>query len=333
MGTITDLAGIRVGHATDREGGTGCTVILFDRPAMGGIDIGGGYASTRQADSLRPGGRVNEVHGFLLTGGSAFGMEAATGCMRFLEERGIGFQTPIARVPTIPTAVLFDLGLGSKAARPDAAMGYAACAAASAAPVEEGNVGAGTGCTVSKRLGYPLGWKGGLGSAAIRVGPWKVGAIAAVNALGDIYDPDTGAPIAVARGPEAGWRRPVEEAPMGGAPAKAGRPGGEEPLDGNTTLVLVCTDAPFDRNQLCHLARMSHDGMARSIRPAHTPFDGDVVFAASTADRSLVRADDLTLAEVGTAAIEVVAQAIVRGVRAAHTLHGVPGLAGLAGSE
>ncbi len=325
MPSITDIAGIRVGHATDLDGGTGCTVLLFDEPAMGGIDIGGGYASLRQADSLRPGGRVNEVHGFLLTGGSAFGMDAASGCMAALEEDGIGFLASVARIPTIPTAVLFDLGFGMSDRRPDAEMGRRACEAARGGPVQEGNVGAGTGCTVAKRLGYDLAWKGGLGSYSAKVGPWTVGALAAVNALGDIYDPYIGAPIAVARGPETGWRRPAAEAPVEGAPAKAGTSG----LDGgNTTLVVVCTDAPFDRNQLCHLARMSHDGLARAIRPAHTPFDGDVVFTASTAPRDVMRADDLTLAEVGTVAIEVVAQAIVRGVRAARTLHGVPGLAG-----
>lgn len=324
MDTLTALPGIRVGHASDRRAATGCTVILFDRPALGGIDIGGGYASLRQADSLRPGGRVNEVHGFLLTGGSAFGMEAATGCMRFLEERGVGFLASVAKIPTVPTAVLFDLGIGAADRRPDAAMGYEACAAATSEPVEEGNVGAGAGCTVAKRLGYELAWKGGLGSWMTTVGKWKVGAIAAVNALGDIHDPDTGAPLAVARGSESGWRRPTAETPLEGAPPKRGG----ELQDGNTTLVLVCTDAPFDRNQLCHLARMAHDGLARAIRPAHTPFDGDVVFTASLAPRETIRADDLVLAEVGSAAIEVVAQAIVRGVKAATSSHGFPGLGG-----
>ncbi|AKU92319.1 P1 family peptidase [Vulgatibacter incomptus] len=324
MPSITDLAGVRVGHATDRDAATGCTVVLFDEPALGGIDIGGGYASLRQADSLRPGGRVNQVHGFLLTGGSAFGMDAAGGCMAFLEERGVGFPATVARIPTVPTAVLFDLGIGSRDVRPDAGMGYAACVAASRDPVQEGNVGAGTGCTVAKRLGYELAWKGGLGSFAAEAGGFRVGALAAVNALGDVVDPSSGAPLAVARGPGRGWRRPAPEAAAEAAPAKAGLPGSGE----NTTLVVVCTDAPFDRNQLCHLARMAHDGLALAIRPAHTPFDGDVVFTASTAPRDRIRADDLVLAEVGMAAIEVVAEAIARGVKAARTLHGIPGLAG-----
>lgn len=316
MSSFSDLPGIRVGHATDLEGGTGCTVVLFDRPALGGMDVGGGYASTRQADSLRPGGRVNEVHGFLLTGGSAFGMDAASGCMAWLEERGIGFRTSVGRVPTVPTAVLFDLGLGADV-RPDPLMGRRACDAASREAMEEGNVGAGTGCTVGKRLGYQGAWKGGIGGSSLRVGPYRIGALVAVNAVGDIHDPDTGAPIAAARG--EGWRSPVPDAPLGD-------PVG--PLPGeNTTLAVVCTDAPFDRNQLCHLARMAHGGMARAIRPPHTPFDGDVVFTASTAPKDARREEDLVLAELGAAAIELVAEAIVRGVRSARTLHGVPGVA------
>lgn len=314
MATLTELGGLRVGHATDTEAGTGCTVILFDRAAMGGVDIGGGYASTRQADSLRPGGRVNEVHGFLFTGGSAYGMDAASGCMAYLEERGIGFQTATARVPTVPTAVLYDLGFG-KDRRPDAAMGRLACENAHAGPVEEGSVGAGTGCTVAKRLGYDGAWKGGLGSAFARVGSHGVGVIVAVNAVGDILDPRTGRPIAVARGPR-GWKPPVPDAPTR-------EPSGPAPGE-NTTLALVCTDAPFDRNQLCHLARMAQGGMARSIHPHNSPFDGDIVFAASTAPREAARESDLLLAELGEATIELVAEAIVRGVRAARPLHGFP---------
>lgn len=327
MPSLTDVPGVLVGHSTDLEAATGCTVVLFERAALGGIDVGGGFASTRQTDSLRPGGRATETHAFLLTGGSAFGMEAATGCMRWLEARGVGFRTPAALVPSVPTAVLYDLGIGSPTRRPDADMGFAACEAAGNGSVQEGNVGAGTGCTVGKRLGYENAWMGGLGSFAARVDDWTVGALAAVNALGDIYDPATGEPVAVARGPFDEWRRRAAEAPGQGAP---GRKAVDDPREGegNTTLVVVCTDAPLDRNQLCLLARMSHDGFARSIRPAHTPFDGDVVFTASTAPSSELRTDDLSLARIGRAAIEVVAEAIVRGVRAARPLHGVPAVAG-----
>lgn len=317
MPTLTDLGGLRVGHATDLDAMTGCTVVLFDEPAMGGVDIGGGYASTRQADSLRPGGRVNEIHGILFTGGSAFGMDAASGCMAYLEERGIGFQTTSARVPTIPTAVLYDLGFGS-GARPDAAMGRLACERASRDPVEEGSVGAGTGCTVAKRLGLDGVWKGGVGSSFARVAGHGIGVLVAVNAVGDILDPRTAQPIAAARGPQ-GWRPPVPDAPTR-------EPRGPAPGE-NTTLALVCTDAPFDRNQLCHLARMAQGGMARAIHPHNSPFDGDIVFAASTASREIARADDLLLAELGEAAIELVADAIVRGVRAARPLHGIPAVA------
>ncbi|HEY0840607.1 MAG TPA: P1 family peptidase [Vulgatibacter sp.] len=332
MPSLTDVPGVFVGHATDLEAASGCTVVLFDHPALGGIDVGGGFASTRQTDSLRSGGRATETHAFLLTGGSAFGMEAATGCMRWLEARGVGFQTPAARVPSVPTAVLYDLGIGSASRRPDAAMGHAACEAASKEPVKEGNVGAGTGCTVGKRLGYENAWKGGLGSFSTPVDGYQIGAIAAVNALGDIFDPMTGEPVAVARGPVGEWRRRATEAPGQGAPGKRAVaqdvPGAEDIEGGNTTLVVVCTDAPLDRNQLGLLARMSHDGLARSIRPAHTPFDGDVVFTASTAPAAELRVDDLVLARLGRAAIEVVAEAIVRGVRAARPLHGVPAVAG-----
>lgn len=317
MSTLTSLGGVRVGHATDLEAGTGCTVVLFDEPAMGGVDIGGGYASTRQADSLRPGGRVNEVHAFLFTGGSAFGMDAASGCMAFLEERGIGFRTTAKRIPTVPTAVLYDLGLGEDR-RPDAAMGRLACEGATADPVEEGCVGAGTGCTVAKRLGYAGAWKGGIGSAFAEVAGHGIGVLVAVNAVGDILDPQTAQPIAVARGPK-GWLPPVPEAPTR-------EPRGPAPGE-NTTLALVCTDAPFDRNQLCHLARMSQGGMARSIHPHNSPFDGDIVFAASTAPREAPRESDLLLAELGEAAIELLAEAIVRGVRAARPLHGIPAVA------
>lgn len=322
MSTLTMLGGVQVGHATDLEAGTGCTVVLFDEPALGGMDIGGGYASTRQADSLRPGGRVNEVHAFLFTGGSAFGMDAASGCMTYLEERGVGFQTTSARIPTVPTAVLYDLGLGGKNCRPDAAMGRLACESASRDPVVEGTVGAGTGCTVAKRLGYAGAWKGGIGSAFARVGRYGIGALVAVNAVGDILDPKTAQPIAVARGPK-GWRPPVPDAPT--REPRCPAPGE------NTTLALVCTDAPFDRNQLCHLARMAQGGMARAIHPHNSPFDGDIVFTASTAPRQIPRESDLLLAELGEVAIELVAEAIVRGVRAARPLHGIPAVAYAAG--
>lgn len=309
MSSLTDVPGVRVGHATDRDGGTGCTVVLFDRPALGGIDIGGGYASTRQADSLRPGGRVRDVHGFLLTGGSAFGMEAATGCMAYLEERGVGFATLAAPVPSVPTAVLYDLALGPNA-RPDAAMGRRACEAAGHGPVAEGNVGAGTGCSVAKRLGMAAAWKGGLGSLATEVRGYAVGALVAVNAVGDVYDPDDRTPVALARG-GPGWLDPLAGGPATGE---------------NTTLAVVCTDAPFGRNQLCFLARMAMNGMARSLSPPLTPFDGDLVFTATTATEGRGSADDRLLAEIGEAAMELVARSIVRGVRAATSLHGLPGV-------
>lgn len=324
MPSLTDLPGLKVGHAHDEEAATGCTVVLFDEPVLAGIDVGGGSASTRQTDSLRPSGRMHQVDGFLLTGGSAFGLDAAGGCLSYLEERGVGLDTLVARVPSVPTAVLFDLAIGSASRRPDAEMGRQACAAASREPVAEGNVGAGMGCTVAKRLGPTSGWKGGLGSFSLEVAGGRVAALVAVNALGDVYHPDTGEPLAVARGPK-GWAMPLPSSPTPGGAATPGavRSGGSGHGE-NTTLVVLCTDLPFDRSQLCHLARMAHDGLGRVLRPAHSPFDGDVVFAATVAPRSEPRLDDRVLAEAGSVAGEVVATAIVRGVLAAKSLHGFP---------
>ena len=285
---ITSVAGIRVGHRTDPVGRTGCTVVLTPPGTIGSGEVRGGAPGTRETDLLRPGMLVQEVHAVLLTGGSAFGLAAADGVMRWLEERGIGFETGIARVPIVPAAVLFDLGVGDPAARPTADDGYAACEAA-ADHTEEGTVGAGTGATVAKLQGPERGASGGIGSASVEEGGVTVGALAAVNALGEIVDED-GTTIAGAA--------PGDEAQA------------DPPLPGtNTTLVVVATDARLTRERAHLLAIAAHDGLARAIRPAHTIWDGDTVFTLATG------ATDAPQQLLERMAEEAVAQAIRRGVR------------------
>jgi L-aminopeptidase/D-esterase-like protein len=277
---ICDVPGILVGHETNLEAGTGCTVIRCAWPALGAVDVRGGAPATRETDLLHPLCMMREVHAILLTGGSAFGLDAATGVMRVLEEKGIGFDTSVARVPIVPAAALFDLGLGRADVRPDAAAGARAARAANSGPVPQGCVGAGTGATVGKLGGPALAMKGGLGSASAELSDGhRIGALAAVNALGDIYDPATGRIVAGARASDGhGWlvdKQPREESAMLGAEQRF--PGA------HTTLAVVATDAPFSKAELAKLAQMAHDGLALAIRPVHTPFDGDVIFALSTA--------------------------------------------------
>ncbi|HEY8449837.1 MAG TPA: P1 family peptidase [Bacillota bacterium] len=307
---ITQVPGIRVGHATDAGALTGCTVVLPDEPAVAGVDVRGGAPGTRETDLLRPGRLVERVHAILLTGGSAFGLEAAAGVMRWLEERGIGFATGYAPVPIVPAAVLYDLGIGRADRRPDAAMGYEACRAATAGPVAEGNIGAGTGATVGKALGMAGAMRGGIGSYSQRLASGViVGALVAVNCLGDVYDPDSGERLAGARDPSSG-------APVDGAQLLRDR---DAPPPGlNTTLAVVAVDAIFDKAEATRVAEIAHDGFARAIRPVHTQFDGDVIFVLATGRR---RAD---VSAVGAAAADVVARAIVRAIKAAHSAAGIP---------
>ncbi len=295
---ITRVSGIRVGHWTDRDGLTGCTVVLCPPGTIGSGEVRGGAPGTRETDLLRPGMLVEEVHAVLLTGGSAFGLAAADGVMRFLEERGIGFDTGIVQVPIVPAAVLFDLGVGDPSARPDADSGHAACQAASEETVE-GSVGAGTGATVAKVRGLSHAVKGGIGAAAAEAGGLVVGAIVAVNALGEIVD-DEGQVLAGARGGE----------------------GGEEPAPptGNTTIGVVATNARLSRERAHLLALAAQDGLARAIRPSHTIWDGDVVFSLATGEV------DAQQAEVEELAERVVAEAIRRGVRLAEGVPGIPGV-------
>ena len=313
---ITDVPGIRVGHATDLEAITGCTAILCDGGAVGGVDVRGSASGTRELDALNPLHLVERCHAVVLAGGSAFGLDAAGGVMEFLEARGIGFDVGVTRVPIVPAAILFDLRIGRPDVRPDRTMGRRAAEAADAGPMAEGSVGAGTGATVGKLRGMAHAMKGGLGTAAAALlGGVVVGALAAVNAFGDVVDPETGRILAGLRGPDG---RPAGT----GAAMRAGilRPGYAAE---NTTLAVVATNARLTKGQASKLAAMAQNGIARTISPAHTTFDGDLVFALATGQ---VEAD---LNLLGATAADLVVQAIVRGIKKAGTLGGVPAFADL----
>ncbi len=332
---ITDVPGILVGHDTQQDAATGCTVVLCEWPALGAVDVRGGAPATRETDLLDPLCFMREVHAILLTGGSAFGLDAATGVMRVLEKRGIGFDAGPARVPIVPAAGLFDLGLGRPDIRPDAAAGSRAAAAAAPGPVPQGSVGAGTGATVGKAIGPTFATKGGLGSASVALPTGHtIGALVAVNAVGDVYDPDTGQIVAGARSPSGhGWLAQSTQTSTGEPPSPTAPPYGGQVAGTNTTLAVIATDAPWGKAELAKLAQMAHDGLARAIRPVHTPMDGDIVFALSTARQAqaapTVQAPDTTswpilLAMTGEVAAQTLARAVVKAVRAATGLHGIP---------
>ena len=306
---ITDVPGIRVGHDTNVEAGTGSTVVLCDKPMVGGVDVRGGAPATRETDLLNPLCLVNEVHAVLLTGGSAFGLDAASGIVSYLKERKIGYDTGIIRVPIVPAAAIFDLGLGSATVHPDSASGYRASEQASGGPIAQGNVGGGTGATVGKLFGPQLAMKGGLGSASMELtGGVIVGALVVVNALGDIIDPQTQKIL-------AGVRHPLQQNPVL-----------QNPL-GNTTIAVIATNAKLSKAHTNKVAQMAHDGMAQVIRPAHTMFDGDTVFALAQ-EALQTQQEHATVAQsvstIGAAAASTLARAIVRAILAASDLHGFP---------
>jgi L-aminopeptidase/D-esterase-like protein len=311
--TITAVPGVRVGHTTDAEGLTGCTVVLCEEGAVGGVDQRGGAPGTRETDLLRPLHLVQRVHAVLLAGGSAFGLAAADGVMRYLEEEGVGFDTRVARVPIVPAAILFDLDVGDPGARPDAEAGYAACRAASAGPVAEGNVGAGTGARAGMILGPGRGCKSGLGSAAVDLGGGLVvGALVAVNPFGDVVDPAAGEILAGARklrSDEFAGTLAVMRGLVGKAALK---------FASSTVVGVVATNGRLAKDEANKVAQMAQDGVARAVRPAHTLFDGDTLFALSTGKKGA----DANL--IGAYAAEVVAQAIVRAVKAAEGAGGLP---------
>jgi L-aminopeptidase/D-esterase-like protein len=316
---ITDVEGIRVGHWTSTERPTGCTVVLAPPDgAVGGVDVRGSAPGTRETDLLNPENLVDRVNAVVLAGGSAFGLDAASGVMRYLDERGIGFDTGIAKVPIVPAAILFDLPLGP-AIRPDAAAGYAACEAATAMRPAEGNVGAGAGATVGKLFGFARGMKGGIGTASARLQGLTVGAIVAVNAVGDVVDPRTRRVLAGARTPDGKNKLGASAAVLAGEIPRLSAPGCA------TTLGVVATNAELTKAQARKIAQMAQDGIARAIDPAHTMYDGDTIFTLATG--SAKKAGDPTL--LGAMAAEVVAAAILRAVMAARGLPDLPAAADL----
>ncbi len=321
---ITDVRGIEVGHAQDDEALTGCTVILCRKGAVAGVDVRGGAPGTRETDLLNPINLVQKIHAIVLAGGSAFGLDAATGVMRYLEEKKVGFNTGAAKVPVVPSAILYDLNIGRADVRPDSAMGYRAAASASSDAPVEGNAGAGTGASVGKMFGGSLSMKSGVGTASMDIGGGVIlGALVAVNAFGDVVNPQTGEILAGLRSGKVG-------------PLRIGRKGyfadtltmmkgtiGRGILGlatrTNTVIGVVATNAKLNKTQATKVAQMAQDGVARAVRPAHTMLDGDVIFALSTG------ADRADVSTVGAYAAEVMAQAIVRAVKMASPSGGLPG--------
>ena len=311
-GGLTDIPGLKVGHFNLTKRPTGCTVILAEAGATAGVDVRGSAPGTRETDLLAPHNSVQKIHAVMLSGGSAFGLDAATGAVQYLEEKKVGIDTGAARVPIVPAAVLYDLSLGSPSLRPDRHTGYRACLAASGGPVAEGNVGAGTGATVGKVFGGSLAMKGGIGSASIQLGGLIVAALVAVNATGDIIDPHTGQIVAGARKPDGSGFLNIAQTLRTRAPREWLQSGQ------NTTLGVVASNTRLDKAQTHKVAQMAHDGLARSINPAHTPADGDTIFALSLGE------NPANLTHVGALAAEVTSRAIVRAVLMATSLTHYP---------
>jgi L-aminopeptidase/D-esterase-like protein len=321
---LTDVPGLRVGHAHNLEAGTGCTVVLCEGGAIGGVDQRGGAPGTRETDALHPMHMVNQIHAVVLAGGSAFGLDAASGVARYLEERGVGFDTRVARIPIVPAAILFDLGFGRADVRPDSLMGYQACQNASTEAVEEGNVGAGAGATVGKILGMDQAMKAGAGSTSEKIGDRLiVAALAVVNAWGDVISPENGKIIAGARAPQSEGLSPGEPGYFADTlqVMKAMQIPSQAKFSGqqNTIIGVVATNAQLNKEQVNKVAQMAHDGLARTIRPAHTMHDGDTIFALATGEV----AADVNL--VGACAAELFSQAILRAVYQAKSAKGIPG--------
>ncbi|HEX3683505.1 MAG TPA: P1 family peptidase [Bryobacteraceae bacterium] len=314
-GAITDVGGVRVGHFTDARRPTGCTVALFERGAVAGVDVRGSAPGTRETDLLNPINTVQTVNAILLTGGSAYGLDAATGVMQYCEEHHMGFFVGVGVVPIVPAAVLIDLQIGDPKVRPDARAGYAACEAATNSPPAEGNVGAGAGATVGKLFGYKLAMKGGFGTASIRIGDTGlvVGAMAAVNAVGDVIDHRTGKILAGARS-EGGqsFANTMRQITEGNTPATR--------IGAHTTLGLVATNATLTKAECTKVAQMAHDGFARTINPTHTAYDGDTIFAAATGE---VRGK-AEVSIIGAIAAEAMARAVNRAVLTATGIPGYP---------
>lgn len=322
---ITDVRGIEVGHAQDEEALTGCTVILCRKGAVAGVDVRGSAPGTRETDLLDPVNLVQKVHAIVLAGGSAYGLDAAGGVMRYLEEQKIGFNTGAAKVPIVPAAILYDLNVGRADVRPDSAMGYRAAASASSAAPAEGNAGAGMGASVGKMFGSNLAMKAGVGTVSLDIGGGVVlGALVAVNAWGDVIDPQTGEIIAGLRSGKVGPLRVGRQDYFADTLAMLKSPVGRGVMGlasrTNTVIGVVATNADLTKAQATKVAQMAQDGVARTIRPAHTMLDGDVIFALST---GVKKADVST---VGAFAAAAMAEAITRAVKMAASAGGIPGL-------
>ena len=309
-GSITDVAGIEVGHFSDPRRPTGCTVVIAREGAVAGVDVRGAAPGTRETDLLSPVNLVDQVHAVMLAGGSAWGLDAASGAMRWLEEQGVGMDVKVARLPIVPAAVLFDIVLGDPKIRPDALAGYAACEAASSKPPAQGNVGAGSGALVGKIFGIERAMKGGIGSASVTVDGITVGALVACNALGDVIDPDTAQVIAGARTVDGKSLRDTRRALLRGDGPKPFLAGT------NTSIGVIATDAVITKVQATKLAQMAHDGLARSINPVHTMSDGDTLFMLGTGRSG----KSLGMMVLGTMVAEATARAVVQAVRHAQSL-------------
>ena len=321
--TLTAVPGIRVGHHTLTERPTGCTVVLTGNGAVAGVDVRGAAPGTRETDVLNPVNMVQEVHGIVLAGGSAFGLDAASGVMRYLDERNIGFKARNVNVPIVSAAVLIDLFIGNPKVRPGADCGYQAAQEATSAPVAEGNVGAGAGATVGKIAGLDRAMKGGTGTAAVVMPDGLiVSAIVAVNALGDIIDPATGRVVAGVRTPDGASLADARVLLRSGAPLRAFS--GE-----NSTIGVVATNAVLTKTQATKIAQMAHDGYARAIAPIHTLADGDTIFTIATGSH----AGSADISRIGALAADVIAEAIVRAARKATSIPGYPGLADWRGGK
>ena len=323
FGSIVDMPGVSAGHWTNTEAATGCTVILTMDGAVGGVAVRGGSPGTRETDLLDPIRRVDQVHGVLLSGGSAFGLAAATGVQRWLEERGIGFETPHGPVPIVPAAILYDLGVGRSDVRPDDAAGYAAGDASDAIDMPVGSVGAGTGATVAKAFGLDGAVKGGIGSArCVLPDGVSVGAAVAVNAWGGIYDHRNGGLIAGPRAADGLMADPVEVMLTGATSAQSS-------ALANTTIGVVATDAKLDKMQANFVASACHDGLALTIRPCHTPSDGDTMFCLATGRNSVAA----NLMSIVTAATHVTALAVLDAIRSAQGRAGIPSVSELSNGQ
>ena len=305
--SITRVAGIEVGQFTDTRRPTGCSVVIARAGAVAGVDVRGAAPGTRETDLLHPSNLVDRAHAILLAGGSAWGLDAAAGVMRWLEEQGIGLDVKFGLVPIVPAAVLFDLPVGDARIRPDAQAGYLACQAVSRQPPAQGNVGAGAGALVGKLFGLARAMRGGIGSASVTLDGVTVGALVACNALGDVIDPDTGQVIAGARTADGKALLNIRRAILAGdmpQPLLAGT---------NTTIGVIATDAILTKAQAHRLAQVAHDGLARSINPVHTLSDGDALFTLGTGQAGKTAG----MMVLGTLAAEVTARAVVRAIRAA----------------